>query len=135
MRDETPEGAPPAADGSRRAGAVRVVALLMLVVAVGQFNRICMPVAGTERLIPEAGISKPAMGWVYSGFLLCYTLAMLPGGLLIDRFGARAALAVLCAGSAVFVALTGATSWAGADVTLLWAALLLVRCLMGVVNA
>lgn len=115
--------------------AVRAVLLLMLVVGFGHFNRISMSVAGTGALIPDAGISETEMGVVYSGFLLCYTLAMLPGGWFIDRFGAKAALAVLCGGSAVFVAITGLTAWVGSTPALLWAALLTVRCLMGVVNA
>jgi MFS family permease len=75
------------------------------------------------------------MGMVYSGFLLCYTLAMLPGGWLIDRYGTRAELEMMCLGSAVFVALTGLTGQARTDPVLLWASLMVVRCLMGVVNA
>src|SRR5262249_18031353 len=67
---------------SRRGGPVLLVLLLMLVVAFGHFNRISISVAGTERLIAPNGISETRMGWVYSGFLWCYTLAMLPGGLL-----------------------------------------------------
>jgi MFS family permease len=118
-----------------RGGAVRVVALLMLVVAFGHFNRISISVAGTEQLIPNVKISETRMGMVYSGFLLCYTLAMLPGGWLIDRYGPKASLAVLCLGSTVFVALTGLTSVLLPDVLVLWGGLLLVRCLMGCVNA
>jgi MFS family permease len=134
MKNGAPEHAP-VPDGSRRGGAVRVVALLMLVAAFGHFNRISISVAGTGRLIPDEGISETRMGMVYSGFLLCYTIAMLPGGWLIDRYGARAALAVLLAGSAVFVALTGLTSMVGGSAALLWTALMVVRCVMGVVNA
>src|SRR5262245_49878520 len=89
-----------APDVSRRGGWLGVVALRMLLVGFGHFNRISMAVAGAERLIPEYGISPPRMGLVYSGFLLCYTLAMLPGGYFIDRYGPRSALAVLCGGSA-----------------------------------
>ena len=48
------------------------------------------------------------MGLVYSAFLLLYTLAMLPGGWFIDRFGPRVALMVAGFGSTVFVGLTGA---------------------------
>ncbi len=133
MKAETSSGAR-VPDVSLRSGALRVVALLMLVAALGHFNRMSMSVAGAERLIKHEEISPTEMGMVYSGFLLVYTLAMLPGGLLIDRFGPRAMLAVMLAGSAVFVALTGMTSWA-ADTASLWLALLVVRCLMGAVNA
>src|SRR5262245_44627199 len=91
-------------DVSQRGNYLYLVALLMLVVAFGHFNRINISVAGTGRLIKEdddpKGISKTGMGMVYSGFLLCYTLAMVPGGWFIDRYGPRAGIAVLCAGSA-----------------------------------
>src|SRR5262249_22312607 len=103
--------------------------------AFGHFNRISISVAGAEQIIPHEGVSETRMGMVYSGFLLCYTLAMLPGGWLIDRYGSRAALAVLCAGSAVCVALAGATGVAWPDPTLLWGTWLGVRCLRGALTA
>ena len=74
---------------------------------VRHFNRLGMSVAGTARIMEEYGLKETQMGLVYSAFLLFYTLAMLPGGWFIDRFGARAALMVLTFGSAIFVALTG----------------------------
>ena len=83
------------------------VLLLMLVVACGHFNRVGISVAGTERIIPGNGISAKNMGLVYTAFLVFYTLAMLPGGWFIDRFGPRRALVLLGFGSTVFVALTG----------------------------
>ncbi len=112
-----------------------IVALLMLVVALGHFNRVGMAIAGNERIISQYGIDKTQMGLVYSAFLLCYTLAMLPGGWFIDRFGARAALMVLTFGSAVFVALTGCVGLVCRDGPAVWLGLMVVRSLLGVVNA
>jgi MFS family permease len=106
----------------------------MLVVACGHFNRISISVAGSERIIPDEGLSTQQMGLVYSAFLACYTLAMLPGGWLIDRFGARAALMLWGFGSAALVGLTAATSLA-ADTMGLWLGLIAVRSLLGIVNA
>ncbi|HEV3024872.1 MAG TPA: MFS transporter, partial [Pirellulales bacterium] len=116
-------------------GLLPTVPLLMLVVACGHFNRIGISVAGTERIIPEQGITPERMGLVYSAFLASYTLAMLPGGWLIDRYGTRAALALWGFGSAVLVALTGVTGLLCDDATSLWLALLVVRSLLGAVNA
>lgn len=107
----------------------------MLVVACAHFNRISISVAGAERIIPQNGISPENMGLVYSAFLFCYTLAMLPGGWLIDRFGARAALIALGFGSALFVGLTGAAGLIGAEHALLLFSLITVRSLLGAVNA
>src|ERR1700722_13153488 len=86
---------------------VSTVPLLMLVVAMAHYNRVSISVAGGERIIAQYGISPELMGWIYSSFLIFYTLAMLPGGWFIDRFGARTALLLLGFGSAIFVILTG----------------------------
>lgn len=111
------------------------VPLLMMVVACGQFNRISISVAGTERIIPGYGLAPEKMGLVYSAFLLFYTLAMLPGGWFIDRFGARAALLVLGFGSTVFVALTGCVGLAWHEAGSVWLGLLVIRSCLGLLNA
>jgi MFS family permease len=114
---------------------LRTVPLLMLVVATAHFNRIGISVAGAERIIPAYGIDEERMGLVYSAFLLFYTAAMLPGGWFIDRFGPRAALMVLGFGSSVFVALTGAVGLLAQGPVALWVGLLIVRSLLGLLNA
>lgn len=120
---------------TRARGWWRVVALLMLVVALGHFNRIAISVAGAERIIPESGIDATRMGQIYSAFLLVYTLAMVPAGWLIDRVGPRATLIVFCFGSAIFVAGTSAVGLFSRTTASLWMGLLAVRSLMGLVNA
>ncbi len=107
----------------------------MMVVATGHFNRVGMAVAGTDRIVKVSGVDPERMGLVYSAFLLVYTLAMLPGGWFIDRFGPRVALMVLCFGSTVFVALTGAVGLMAVGPWALWLGLMVVRALLGLVNA
>jgi MFS transporter, ACS family, D-galactonate transporter len=111
------------------------VLLLMIVVATGHFNRIGISVAGAERIIPRDGIAPEDMGMVYSAFLVIYTLAMLPGGWFIDRFGARAALVLLGLSSTIFVALTGAVGLATHETSTLLLGLIMVRGLLGLTNA
>ncbi|HXT60006.1 MAG TPA: MFS transporter [Pirellulales bacterium] len=113
----------------------RLVPLLMLVVALGHFNRVGMSVAGAERIISQYGLQPTQMGKVYSAFLLCYTLAMLPGGWLLDRFGPRRMLMTFGFGSALFVALTGCVGLAFHEGRAVWLGLLLIRSLLGAVNA
>ncbi|MBI1915865.1 MAG: MFS transporter [Planctomycetes bacterium] len=113
----------------------RILLLMMVFVALAQFNRYTIMVAGTEQLIREDYISETKMGLVYSAFLLLYTLFMMPGGWFIDRFGPRAAWLELGFGSVVFVALTGLTGRLWTDPVALWVALLVVRALLGAVNA
>lgn len=111
----------------------RILALLMAYAGMCHFNRISISVAGTEHIMAEYGISETRMGWVYSSYLFVYTLCMIPGGWVIDRFGPKRALLLLGFGSAVLVPITGLTGLAGAAGIL--AALCLVRGLMGMVNA
>ena len=106
----------------------------MLMVATAHFNRLSITVAGAEAIIGKEGISETEMGWVYSAYLLFYTLAMSPGGWFIDRFGARLAMFVLGVGSALFVCMVGfAGMWLTGPPLLL--ALLATRSFMGIVNA
>jgi MFS family permease len=130
LQRPTRESAPPAGGG-----AWRVLALLTLGVAVCHFNRISISVAGAERIMPGYGVDPRLMGLVYSAYLFSYTLCMTPGGWLIDRLGPWAALLLLGAGSAVFVALTGVAGLLVTAPALLVAALLGVRALLGVVSA
>jgi len=113
----------------------RIVALLMLVAAVGHFNRVGMSVAGNKRILEQYHFQPAQMGLVYSAFLCCYTLAMLPGGWFIDRFGARAALGAFMLASAVFVALTAGVGRVFHEPLAVWIGLLVVRSLMGISNA
>jgi ACS family glucarate transporter-like MFS transporter len=118
---------------ARTAGRWNLVPLLLLMVAVSHFNRISITVAGAEVIIPQRGISPTEMGWIYSSFLIFYTLAMSPGGWFIDRYGAALGLLILALGSAIFMALTGLAGqfWTGAT---LLVSLLIVRSLMGITN-
>ena len=77
-----------------------IVLLLCAICFISHLNRISMPVAADEQIMREQSLSPVQMGRVYSAFLLVYTLAMIPGGLFIDRLGPKKALAVVCFGSA-----------------------------------
>ncbi len=107
----------------------RILLLLMALCFISHFNRLAMPVAGTERIIPELGIAPEKMGLVYTSFLACYTAGMILGGWGIDRWGPRAMLLAMGAGTALFGALTGLLGIVmGANLV---AGLIVVRGLMG----
>jgi MFS family permease len=112
-----------------------IVGLLMAFALIGHFNRLSISAAGDARIMAQYGISPTRMGLVYSAFLFTYTLFMIPGGWLLDHFGARAALMTVGFGSAAFVALTGVVGLGVTDVGRLVAALIVVRGLMGIVSA
>ena len=108
-----------------------MLALLMALCFISHFNRASMASAGDERLMKQFAITPEAMGWVYSAFLIVYTICMVPGGLFIDRFGPRVALMLMGCGTALFCAITGAVSWGFVAAGQVWVSLLVVRSLMG----
>lgn len=108
-----------------------IVALLMGFTFLGHFNRTTMAVAGSERLTGPNGMTDQQMGWIYSSFLIVYTLLMLPGGRVIDRFGPRLALAAMGLGSGLCIVLSGALGLLGWPVASLWVPFLAIRGLAG----
>src|SRR5262245_6128551 len=113
-----------------------IVALLVAYSYMTWFNRVSMSVAYTEHIKDETSIAPVAMGWVYSAFLIAYTIFMTPGGWLIDRCGPWFALAVMGFGSALFGALTGLTGMSALVASgSMFAALVTVRTVMGVFTA
>jgi MFS family permease len=112
-----------------------LVGLLAAICFTAHFNRLSMAAAGDLRIMPEYGISATQMGLVYSAFFFAYTLAMIPGGWLIDRLGPRFSLAVVCLGSAAFVAMTGAVGLATSSAATALVGLVIVRGLMGLASA
>jgi MFS transporter, ACS family, D-galactonate transporter len=116
-------------------GRWRVVVLLMLLAALGHFNRVGISVAGSEVFIPKVGLTEVQMGWVYTTFLVVYAVGMLPGGWLIDLIGATRALALYGVCMGLFVALTGALGWLTTGPAQLLLGLLIIRGLAGFCNA
>ncbi|MHC5544105.1 MFS transporter, partial [Singulisphaera rosea] len=112
-----------------------MIALMMLFAFVSHFNRVSMAAAGDNRIMAQYGISPERMGVVYSAFLFTYTLFMIPGGMFIDRFGAKASLMVVGFGSGLFVAMTGLVGFAFRDAGSVFFGLILVRGLMGAFSA
>jgi MFS family permease len=111
-----------------------IVVLLMAIAGLAHFNRISISVAGAEVFIGAGGISETRMGWVYTAFLIVYTLGMIPGGWLIDRIGPVRALTVLGLAMGTFAGLTGVVGWVAETPLQLWIGLLVVRGIAGLGN-
>lgn len=112
-----------------------VVLLLMGYTALGHFNREGFAVAGNEIFIKQLGVSEVRMGWVYSAFLIVYTIGMMPGGWLIDRFGSGRMLTLFGLSLGTFVVLTGTLDWLTKTPLSLWIGLLVLRGLAGACNS
>jgi MFS transporter, ACS family, D-galactonate transporter len=112
-----------------------IVAMLVGIAFLAQFNRYNIAVVGDERWIGPDKMSKEQVGMVYSALLVVYTICMLPGGWLIDRVGPKRALTGMGLGLGACVILTGALGWIGLMIAALWVPLLLVRGLAGAASA
>ncbi|MEX1229845.1 MAG: MFS transporter [Planctomycetaceae bacterium] len=111
-----------------------IVAFLMMIAFMAHFNRISISVAGTERLIEQYGFSTTEMGFVYSAFLMMYTIFMTPGGWLIDKIGAVKALAIMGFSFALLEATSGIVSMFPIPSSVL-IALIVVRGVAGITSA
>ncbi len=92
MATETASDASPAAAGvqAQRRTRVRfgILALLAIGTAINYLDRSVLGIAAPG-LSKELGLSAVAMGFVFSAFSWTYTLAQIPGGIFLDRFGAK----------------------------------------------
>jgi MFS family permease len=65
-----------------------IYCLLLVFAGIAYMDRVNMSVAGRP-IAQEFGLSPVALGYLFSSFLWAYVLMMLPGGRLIDRWGAH----------------------------------------------
>src|ERR1700755_131899 len=65
-----------------------IVTVLFLVTTVNYADRATLSIAGTA-LSKELHLDSIAMGYVFSAFGWSYVIAQVPGGWLLDRYGAR----------------------------------------------
>jgi MFS family permease len=100
----------------------RTLALLFFLSVVTYLDRVCISLAG-PRMQAELHITTRQWGWVIGAFTVGYALFEVPGGMMADRWGARAALTRIVLLWSFFTSATGAVSS--------FAVLLLVRFLFG----
>ena len=65
-----------------------VYIFLLVFSGIAYVDRVNMSVAG-KPIAQELGLSPVMLGYLFSSFLWAYVLMMLPGGRLIDRWGAH----------------------------------------------
>jgi ACS family D-galactonate transporter-like MFS transporter len=70
--------------------------LLFVFSGIAYIDRVNMSVAA-KPIAAELGLSPIALGYLFSSFLWAYVLMMLPGGRLIDRWGAHVVASVATA--------------------------------------
>ena len=103
-----------------------VYILLLVFSGIAYVDRVNMSVAG-KPIAQELGLSPVMLGYLFSSFLWAYVLMMLPGGRLIDRWGAH----VIASVSTVVWSLAQMATGAAVGVT----TMLLARLGLGVGEA
>lgn len=84
-----------------------VSAGMFLLALLLYIDRVCISVA-KEPISDSLQLSDKAMGWVLSVFALGYALFQVPGGMMVDRWGARKVLTGIVSFWSLLTALTGA---------------------------
>ena len=113
----------------------RILAILVAMSFISYFLRTNLSFAGPE-MMRDLGLSEIQWGYVLAAFTAGYTLFQFPGGLLGDRFGPRRVLAAIALLWAVTTVATSLVPGQGAaSVAVVLGALMLVRFLVGAVQA
>ncbi len=106
-----------------------IFAMLFAFAFTGYVQRTSVAIAA-ERMMPELGLTQVEMGWLFTAFLLSYSMLQLPGALLGEWLGARRMLTAIGLATVLASILTAAApSLAAAGIVLI--ALLLARSLLG----
>ncbi|MBM3725328.1 MAG: MFS transporter [Acidobacteria bacterium] len=110
------------------------IALLMCAFSVlSYFDRTILSVAAPT-MMREFGITPERMGVVFSSFQLSYTILMVAGGWLADRWGVRVVLTVMGVGAGLTTAAVAGLDWLAAIAGIV-PALVVLRLAFGVVTA
>lgn len=124
----------PSAASPQSAGRVRwtIVAMLFIVTVINYAVRSALSLAA-PKLSKDLGIDPLQLGIVFSAFGWSYVIAQMPGGWLLDRFGAIRVYLVAIVAWSLLTAAHGAVVWVGgsAAVTVLF----VLRFLVGIAEA
>ena len=84
----------------------RILSLLFVVSFVSYLLRMNISVAA-KFIMPDLGLTKIQMGWVFGSFTLAYAACQFPGGLFGERLGARRSISIIILMWGVLTLLTG----------------------------
>ncbi len=109
-----------------------IVVFLFIVTTINYADRATLSIAGSS-MQKELGISAEELGFIFSAFGWAYVICQIPGGWLLDRFGAKKVYGWGIALWSVFTALQGAIHILPGGMMV--PALFLLRFLVGVAEA
>ncbi|RRV10422.1 MFS transporter [Pseudomonas sp. v388] len=134
MTAKTASMAVPLADA--RVGRHRfvILALIFVVTVLNYADRATMSIAGTE-VVKDLGLDPVMLGMIFSAFAWAYALGQVPGGWLLDKFGARRVYGCSLFLWSLFTMLQGTVGWMGLAGASAAVALFAMRFMLGLVES
>ncbi|AUX94814.1 MFS transporter [Mixta gaviniae] len=111
-----------------------VLALIFIITVINYADRATMSIAGTS-VVKELALDPLMLGMIFSAFAWAYALGQIPGGWLLDRFGARRVYGCSLLLWSIFTALQGTVGWIGLTGSLAAMTLFLMRFMLGLVES
>ncbi|MBD8496554.1 MFS transporter [Pseudomonas syringae] len=111
-----------------------ILALIFVVTVLNYADRATMSIAGTE-VVKELGLDPMMLGMIFSAFAWAYALGQIPGGWLLDRYGARRVYGCSLLLWSVFTMLQGTVGWIGLVGSTAAVALFGMRFMLGLVES
>lgn len=111
-----------------------ILALIFIITVINYADRATMSIAGTS-VVKELGLDPLMLGMIFSAFAWAYALGQIPGGWLLDRFGARRVYGCSLLLWSIFTALQGTVGWIGLTGSLAAMTLFLMRFMLGLVES
>jgi D-galactonate transporter len=111
-----------------------ILALIFIVTVINYADRATMSIAGTG-VIKDLGLDPMMLGVIFSAFAWAYALGQIPGGWLLDRFGARRVYGCSLVLWSCFTMLQGTVGWFGLMGASAAISLFAMRFMLGLVES
>lgn len=111
-----------------------ILALIFIVTVINYADRATMSIAGTG-VVKDLGLDPMMLGVIFSAFAWAYALGQIPGGWLLDRFGARRVYGCSLVLWSIFTMLQGTVGWFGLMGASAAISLFAMRFMLGLVES
>jgi len=111
-----------------------ILALIFIVTVLNYADRATMSIAGTG-VVKDLGLDPIMLGMIFSAFAWAYALGQIPGGWLLDKFGARRVYGCSLFLWSLFTMMQGTVGWIGLVGSTAAIALFGMRFMLGLVES
>jgi D-galactonate transporter len=111
-----------------------ILAMIFIVTVVNYADRATMSIAGTG-VVKDLGLDPVMLGMIFSAFAWAYALGQIPGGWLLDKFGARRVYGCSLILWSLFTMAQGTIGWFGLMGASAAMSLFAMRFMLGLVES